>query len=128
LIFDARYNKVRHVRDCAVFTAIGIDSQGRRSVLGVSVSLGEAEVHWRDFFQSLLKRGLHGVELIVSDAHAGLKQARQASFMGVPWQRCQFHLMHNALQHVPKQELKGPVMDDMRAIFDAAARRQLDRS
>jgi transposase-like protein len=132
VILDARYNKVRHsgsVRDCAVFTAIGVDSQGLRSVLGVSVSLSEAEVHWREFFQSLLKRGLHGVELIVSDDHAGLKLARQACFTGVPWQRCQFHLMHNALQHVPKQELKGPVMDDLRAVFDApdepAARRQL---
>ncbi|HJQ09604.1 MAG TPA: IS256 family transposase [Gemmatimonadaceae bacterium] len=134
LILDARYEKVRVsgcVRDCAVFTAIGVDSEGRRSILGVSVDLTEAEVHWRDFFKSLLERGLHGVKLIVSDAHAGLKEARQACFHGVPWQRCQFHLMRNALEHVPKPELKREVMDELRATFDAAdltaAREQLRR-
>jgi len=123
LILDARYEKVRHggqVRDCAVLVAIGVDAEGRRSILGVSVSLSEAEVHWRTFFQSLLKRGLHGMELIVSDAHAGLKEARQACFNGVAWQRCQFHLMHNALAHVPRQEMKSAVMDDVRSVFDAA--------
>jgi transposase-like protein len=134
LILDARYEKVRHggsVVDCAVLTAIGVDAEGRRSVLGASVSLSEAEVHWREFFKSLLSRGLHGVELIVSDAHAGLKEARKACFTGVPWQRCQFHLLHNALQHVPKQEMKSEVMDDVRSVLDAsdeaAARRQLDQ-
>lgn len=123
LILDARYEKVRDagsVRDSAVFVAIGVDPEGRRSVLGVSVSLSEAEVHWRDFFQSLLKRGLHGVELITSDAHAGLAQARQACFTGVPWQRCQFHLVRNALQHVPKQEMKREVIDDLHGVLDAA--------
>jgi putative transposase len=134
LILDARYEKVREagsVRDCAVFVAIGVDAEGRRSVLGVSVSLSEAEVHWRAFFQSLLQRGLHGIELITSDAHAGLAQARQACFTGVPWQRCQFHLFHNALHHAPTQEIKREVMDDMRTVFDApdegTARRQLNQ-
>ncbi len=132
LILDARYEKVRHggsVVSCAVFVAIGVDVEGKRSVLGVSVSLSEAEVHWREFFKSLLARGLHGVELITSDAHAGLQAARQACFAGVPWQRCQFHLLHNALAHVPKQEMKREVMDDVRAVLDApeepSARRQL---
>jgi putative transposase len=134
LILDARYEKVREagcVRDCAVLVAIGVDAEGRRSILGVSVSLSEAEVHWREFFKSLLQRGLHGLELIVSDAHAGLKESRQACFAGVPWQRCQFHLLHNALAHVPRQELKREVLDDLRGIFDAAnedaAREQLQR-
>jgi transposase-like protein len=123
VILDARYEKVREagtVRDCAVLIAIGVDAEGHRSVLGVSVSLSEAEVHWREFFQSLLKRGLHGVELITSDAHAGLQQARQACFTGVPWQRCQFHLLRNALQHVPKQEMKQDVINDLRVVLDAA--------
>jgi transposase-like protein len=97
----------------------------------VSVSLSEAEVHWREFFKSLLTRGLHGVEHITSDDHAGLKEARQACFSGVPWQRCQFHLMHNALSHVPRQEMKREVMDDLRGVFDAAdqtaAHEQLQR-
>jgi transposase-like protein len=134
LILDARYEKVRHggrVVDCAVLLAIGVDEQGHRSILGVSVSLSEAEVHWRAFFKSLLERGLHGVELIVSDAHSGLKEARRACFHGVPWQRCQFHLLHNALAHVPRQELKREVMDDLHSVFDAAderaAQEQLQR-
>ncbi len=104
LILDARYEKIRHggsLVDCAVLTAIGVDPEGRRSVLGVSVSLSEAEVHWREFFKSLLGRGLHGVVLITSDAHAGLKEARKACFAGVPWQRCRFHLMRNGWRTCP---------------------------
>ncbi|HEV2972439.1 MAG TPA: IS256 family transposase, partial [Pirellulales bacterium] len=134
LILDARYEKVRHggrVVDCAVLIAIGVDPEGRRSVLGVSVSLSEAEVHWREFFKSLLERGLHGVELISSDAHAGLQEARRACFHGVAWQRCQFHLLHNALAHVPQQDMKHAVMDDIGSVFDApdqrAAEEQLAR-
>ena len=122
LIVDARYEKVRvagSVRDCAVLIAIGIQPSGHRSVLGVSVSLSEAEVHWREFLVSLKQRGLHGVKLIVSDAHEGLKTARQATFAGVPWQRCQFHLAQNAMQHTPKVELRKQVADDIRNIFIA---------
>lgn len=134
LILDARYEKVREagcVRDCALLVAIGIDAEGRRSVLGVSVSLSEAEVHWREFLKSLLTRGLHGLELIVSDAHAGLKEARQACLGSVPWQRCQFHLLHNALAHVPKEELKREVISDVQGVLDApdlpAAEERLQR-
>jgi transposase-like protein len=134
LILDARYEKVREagcVRDCAVLTAIGVDAEGRRSILGVSVSLSEAEVHWREFFKSLLARGLHGLELIVSDAHAGLKEARQACFGSVPWQRCGFHLLHNAMQHVPQDERKREVVADVQSVLDApdlpAAEEQLKR-
>ena len=123
LILDARYEKVREagcVRDCAVLIAIGVNAEGRRSVLGVSVSLSEAEVHWREFLKSLLARGLCGVELIVSDAHAGLKEARQACLGSVPWQRCQFHLVKNALQHVPKDDMKREVITDLQGVLDAA--------
>jgi transposase-like protein len=123
LILDARYEKVREggrVVDCSVLIAIGVDAQGRRSVLGVSVSLSEAEVHWREFFKSLIERGLHGVELITSDAHSGLKEARKACFPGVPWQRCRFHLMRNALAHVPREEMKREVIDDLRSVLDSA--------
>ncbi|MDA7915254.1 IS256 family transposase [bacterium] len=122
LIVDARYEKVRvagSVRDCAVLIAIGIQPSGHRSVLGVSVSLTEAEVHWREFLTSLKQRGLHGVKLIVSDAHEGLKAARQATFSGVPWQRCQFHLAQNAMHHTPKVEMRKRVADDIRNIFSA---------
>jgi len=134
LILDARYEKVREagsVRDCALLTAIGVDSQGHRSILGVSVSLSEAEIHWRAFLKSLLARGLHGLELIVSDAHAGLKEARQACLGSVPWQRCQFHLMHNAISHVPQEEMKREVISDLQGVLDSstapAAQEQLQR-
>ena len=133
LILDARYEKVRlggSVVDCSVLVAVGIDGEGRRSILGVSVSLSEAEVHWREFLRSLIQRGLCGVELIISDDHSGLKAARVACFAGVPWQRCQFHLMQNALHYVPRQEMKKEVAEDLRQVFDAAdehaARRQLE--
>ena len=80
LIVDARYEKVRMdgvVRSCAVLIAVGIDAQGKRSVLGVSAKLSEAEIHWREFLASLQSRGLHGLRLIVSDDHAGLRAAAQ---------------------------------------------------
>jgi putative transposase len=123
LVLDARYEKVRvdgQVRDVAVLIAVGIDPTGHRSVLGVSVSLSEAEVHWREFLSSLVRRGLAGVRLITSDAHEGLAAARRAVFGGVPWQRCQFHLQQNAQAYVPKQELKAEVAADLRAIFNAS--------
>jgi len=123
LILDARYEKVRHggsVIDCAVLIAVGITPQGKRSILGVSVSLSEAEVHWREFLQSLQDRGLHGVRYIVSDDHAGLKEARKARFAGVPWQRCQCHLQQNAGKYVPKVSMRKEVAEILRKIFDAA--------
>jgi len=123
LILDARYEKVRLdgiVRSCAVFTAIGIRSDdGKRTILGASVSLSEAEVHWREFLSSLKSRGLFPTGSITSDAHEGLKAALQAVFPGVPWQRCQFHLQQNAQAYVPKQEMKTSVAADIRSVFNA---------
>src|SRR3982751_2288502 len=124
-ILDARYENVRHggqVRSCAVLVAIGIDTKGKRSILGVSVSLSEAEAHWRDFLGSLHARGLHGVKLVVSDAHAGLKPALDARLTGVPWQRCQFHLVQDALASLPKPSLRPQVVASLRAVFDAPDR------
>ena len=130
LILDARYENVRHggqVRSCAVLVAIGIDLKGKRSILGVSVSLSEAEVHWREFLASLHARGLHGIKLVVSDAHAGLKPALDARLTGVPWQRCQFHLMKNAMAFVPKPSLRPQVVASIRAVFDAPDRPEAQR-
>jgi transposase-like protein len=127
---DARYEKVRHgglIRDQAVFTAVGVDDEGRREVLGTSVSLSEAEVHWRQFLSDLQRRGLHGVELFISDDHAGLKTARKAVFGGIPWQRCQVHLQRNAQSYVPKVEMKEQVAADIRSIFNASDRTEADR-
>jgi putative transposase len=115
------------VVSCAVLIAVGVTGEGRRSVLGVSVSLSEAEVHWRDFFAGLQGRGLYGVELIISDDHAGLKAAREARFPGVPWQRCQFHLQQNAGHYAPRVALRSELARDLRAIFDAPDRAEADR-
>ena len=122
LILDARYEKVRQsgqVLYAALLIACGVDEHGNRDVLGCSVSLSEAEVHWCAFLSTLKDRGLHGFELIVSDAHEGLKAARKAVFGSAPWQRCQFHLQQNAGQYVPKMALRAPVAADDRAIFNA---------
>ncbi len=123
LILDARYEKVRvqgTVRSCAVLIAIGINREGKRSVLGLSAKLSEAEVHWRDFLASLQERGLHGVEFLVSDQHPGLRPALQARFPSVPWQRCQFHFQQNAMAYVPKAHLREEVAREIRAIFNSA--------
>ena len=130
LVLDARYEKVRHggsVVSCAVLIAVGINPEGHRTLLGVSVSLSEAEVHWREFLAGLQNRGLHGVRLVVSDDHAGLKAAREARLPGVPWQRCQFHLQQNAGHYVPRVTMRAEVAADLRAIFDAPDRGEADR-
>ena len=130
VILDARYEKVRHggsVRDCAVLVAIGILENGQRSVLGVSVSLSEAEVHWRAFLKGLIDRGLHGIHMIVPDDHSGLKQARKACFPGIAWQRCQFHLMQNAMHYVPKVAMRPEVTQDLRSVFNAPDRHEAER-
>jgi len=123
LVLDARYEKVRHggsVVSCAVLLAVGIDLLGHRSVLGVSVSLSEAEVHWRDFLQGLQDRGLCGVRYVVSDDHAGLRAALAARLNGALWQRCQFHLQQNAQQYVPRVAMRRQVAADLRDVFAAA--------
>jgi putative transposase len=87
LYLDARYEKVRmdgQLRDAAILIASGVGRDGKRHILGVSISLSEAEQHWRLFLESLVERGLHGVQLIVSDDHYGLRKARQAVFTGIP--------------------------------------------
>jgi len=127
LYLDARYEKVRQdgqVRNSAVLLAVGVNEDGKREVLGVSVSLGEHEVHWRSFLQSLVARGLSGVELIISDDHSGLGSARQAVFGGVPWQRCQCHLQRNAQAYVPRKDMKAVVASDIRAVFNAPNRQE----
>jgi len=130
LLLDARYEKVRvagTVVSCALLIAIGITAEGQRTVLGVSVSLSEAEVHWREFLGSLQQRGLHGVRLIVSDDHDGLKAALRARLAGVPWQRCQFHLAQNMLAYVPPSLSQEEASRDLRAVFNAPSRAEADR-
>ena len=130
LLLDARYEHVRVggvVVSCALLVAIGITAEGRRTILGVSVSLSEAEVHWRDFLASLQARGLHGVKLIVSDVHAGLRAALRARLSGVKWQRCQFHLAQNMLDYVPPGLSQEEVSAELRGVFNASSREEADR-
>ncbi len=130
LILDARYEKVRQggcVVDSAVLVAYGVDMEGKRHILGVSVSLSEAEIHWRQFLESLVSRGLHGLLSITSDAHSGLKAALRAVFPSIPWQRCQFHLQQNAQAYVPKHSMKKEIAEDIRIIFNAPSREEADR-
>lgn len=125
LFLDARYEKVRIdgvVRDAALLSVIGIDEEGGRSVLGLSVALSEAEVHWRGFLDSLVARGLRGVRFITSDDHAGLVAARKAVFPGAVWQRCQFHLARNAIHHAPTAATRKAIGRQLRAVWNATDR------
>ena len=130
VLLDARYEKVRiggTVVSSALLVAIGITPDGQRTVLGVSVAISEAEVHWRDFLADIQSRGLHGVRVIVSDDHAGLRAALESRFRGVPWQRCQFHLAKNMLDYVPKGLSQEEASDELRSVFNAPDRVEADR-
>ena len=125
LFLDARYEKVRIdgvVRDAAILSAVGIGEDGKRSVLGLSVALSEAEIHWRAFLDSLVARGLRGVRFITSDDHAGLAAARKAVFSGAIWQRCQFHLARNAIHHAPSAASRKAIGRQLRAVWNATDR------
>jgi putative transposase len=106
LILDARYERVREggvITHQAVLVAIGVDWEGRRQVLGVEVANRESRSSWRDFLSGLRTRGLHGVEYVVSDNHAGLKAAIREIVPEAAWQRCYVHFLRNALDYVPRK-------------------------
>jgi transposase-like protein len=118
LIVDARYERVREagvIVSRAVLIAIGIDWDGRRQILGVELANRESRSSWSDFLRGLKARGLNGVELVVSDDHAGLKAAIREVLPEAVWQRCYVHFLRNALDYVPRkvdddclQELRWP--------------------
>src|SRR3990172_6509095 len=129
LFLDAYYEQVREdgqVRHLAVLVAVAVTPQGKREILGISVSLSEHEVHWRTFLESLKQRGLGGVQLVTSDDHAGLRAARLDVFGSIPWQRCQFHLQQNAQGYVPHKDMQTEVTEDIRTIFNAPDRTSAD--
>jgi len=118
---DARYERVREggtTRDCAVLIAIGINEDGNREVLGFSVSLSEAQPHWTEFLQSLVDRGLYGVEYIVSDDHKGLRNAMLEVFSHARWQRCQFHYAQNAQHYANSKAARPEIAQAIRDIFN----------
>jgi putative transposase len=103
---DATYVKARrdhHIVSVAVIVAVGVNSDGRREVLGMTVGHSEAEPFWVEFLRSLARRGLRGVKLVTSDAHEGLKAAI-AKILGATWQRCRVHFMRNALAYAGKTQ------------------------
>ena len=127
---DATYQKVRvdgAVMDLATFVVTGIMNDGHRAILAVDSSFDESEIHWRNVLRGLIDRGMHGLVLIVSDAHEGLAAARKAVFPGVKWQRCQMHLQQNAQKYVTKNSSKGQVASDIRAIFNASSMEEAKR-
>lgn len=104
LWIDATYIKVRQagrIVSVAVIIAVGVNSDGRREVLGMQIGHSEAEVFWTDFLRSLARRGLRGVKLVISDSHEGIK-ASVAKIFSATWQRCRVHFMRNALAHAGK--------------------------
>ena len=104
LWLDATYVKVRQngrIVSVAVIIAVGVNGDGRREVLGLEIGASEAEPFWTAFLRKLARRGLHGVKLVVSDAHEGIKAAVSKVF-SASWQRCRVHFMRNALAHAGK--------------------------
>lgn len=127
---DARYEKIRKdgsIVSAAVLVATGIMADGRRTVLGVSVQISEAEIHWRQFLETLKQRGIHGLKMITSDNCLGLKNALKAVFGGVPWQRCQVHLQRNSFSYIPKKDMKDEVAQKISAIFNAPDKNEAQR-
>ncbi len=131
LILDARYERVREggvIRPQAVLVAIGINWEGRRQVLAVELANRESRSSWRDFLVKLRDRGLHGVELVVTDDHCGLKAAIREILPEAAWQRCYVHFLRNALDYVPRK-VDDDCLRELRWLYDrrdiAEARRDL---
>ncbi|MGB9808970.1 MAG: IS256 family transposase [Caldanaerobacter sp.] len=121
VIVDAMVIRVREegrVRQRSVLIAVGINEDGYREVLGLMIGDSESEDSWSEFFSWLKQRGLHGVDLVVSDHHSGLVQAICRHFQGATWQRCQTHFMRNILDKTPKA-LQKELHAKLRAIFEA---------
>jgi putative transposase len=120
LILDARYEKVREagvVMSQAVLIAVGIDWDGRRQILAVEMANRESHSAWRDFLVGLKARGLKGVELVVSDDHAGLVAAIGEVIPEAAWQRCYVHFLRNALDHLPRKH-GDDCLQELRWLYD----------
>jgi len=130
LVLDATYESVRvgsKVAKQALLMAIGVDYEGKRQVLDAEVANSEAEVNWRSFLEGLVRRGLHGLTMITSDDHAGLRTAIDAVFPGILWQRCQFHLQQNARGYVTRKDDVPAVAADIRKVFNAPDQQNAER-
>jgi len=128
---DALYLKVRQnhrIVSKALVIAIGVRASGERDVLGWAIGASEDQAFWSEFLRSLVRRGLQGVQLVISDAHEGLRAAIGQTLAGAAWQRCRVHFMRNLLAHIPQGD-KETVAALVRTIFyqpdRAAARLQV---
>lgn len=120
ILLDARYEKVRVdgcVQSQAVLVALGIGWDGRREVLGVELASRESTVFWKDFLAGLKRRGLHGVEFVVSDDHCGIRRAVGEMFPDATWQRCYVHFLRNALARLPRKA-DPDCLTELRWIYD----------
>jgi putative transposase len=120
LILDARYEKVREdgvIRSQAVLIAIGVDWEGRRNVLAVELANRESLSSWKEFCLRLKERGLNGVDLVISDDHAGLRKAIAEVFTEAAWQRCYVHFLRNALDYLPRKA-DNDCLTELRWIYD----------
>jgi len=123
LIIDAKYEKVRQagvVRSCAVLVALGVDWEGRRQILAVELANRESRSSWKDFLVDLRDRGLHGVEYVVADDHAGLRAAVREVLPDAWFQRCYVHFLRNALDHLPRKA-DDDCLQELRWIYDRRA-------
>jgi transposase-like protein len=123
LIIDAKYEKVRQagvVRSCAVLVALGVDWEGRRQILAVELANRESRSSWKDFLVGLRDRGLHGVEYVVADDHAGLRAAVREVLPDAWFQRCYVHFLRNALDHLPRKA-DDDCLQELRWIYDRRA-------
>ena len=120
LILDARYERIREggvIENQAVLVAIGIDLEGRRQILGVELANRESRSSWKDFLSGLRRRGLSGVEFVVSDDHDGLKKAIREILPEAAWQRCYVHFLRNALDHMPRKR-DDDCLQELRWFYD----------
>ena len=120
LIVDARYERVREagiVASQAVLIAIGIDWNGRRQILAVEMANRESRSSWKDFLVQMKARGLHGVEFIVADDHAGLRAAIREVVPEAAYQRCYVHFLRNALDHLPRKH-SDDCLQELRWLYD----------
>lgn len=127
VVLDAKYEKVREngvVRSRAVLVAIGINWEGRRCVLAVELANRESTSSWRDFLLQLKQRGLHGVEFVVTDDHAGLRRAITEVLPEAAWQRCYVHFLRNALDYLPRKA-DDDCLKELRWMYD---RRSLEEA
>jgi putative transposase len=124
LMLDAIYEKIRfegRSQSHAVVVAYGITDQGARELIGVDIVDTERFESWSEFFRTLLARGLQGVKLVISDAHAGLKKAISEVLLRTTWQRCKVHFLRNILAPVPQKQ-KEAVAADLKPLFHQAKR------